>query len=225
MTLAVSLIIPVHNGARYIRETLESALNQSCLPAEILVVDDASTDDTVSIVKNVSKHIRIVAIAKSGADAARNEGVRCAEGDLIAFADADDCLAKDRIFLQSQSFKETADLDFVFTHLQEFLKTQPAHGGNPLLEPAKPGICAGTLMARKESFLRAGFFETRWILAGFMEWYFRVIDGGFHTAMLEEVLLYRRIHDDNLTLREKTGMAREYAEVISLRNKRRNKSD
>lgn len=221
MSGPVSLVIPVHNGGLYIREALESALHQTRPPEEIIVVDDASTDQTSEILKGFASSIRVLTLSKCGADAARNEGVRQARFDLVAFTDADDCLAADRVALQAECFRQDASVDFVFGHLREF------HGAMNLTAEAlkssarKPGLCVGTLMTRKESFLKAGFFQTRWVTAGFMDWYFRVLDGGFRCRMLEEVVLYRRIHDGNLTVRESALFSREYAQVISERMKRK----
>lgn len=221
MSGGISLVIPVFNGALYIREALESVLKQTLLPEEIIVVDDASTDETPGILKTFGSSIRVLTLSKSGADAARNEGVRSARFDLIAFTDADDCAVSERFALQAECFQRDDALDFVFGHLQEF------HGKPNLaaeafeLSTRKPGLCVGTLMARKASFLKAGYFETRWTTAGFMDWYFRVLDGGFRCKVLEEVVLLRRIHGGNLTVRESSLMSREYALVISERMKRR----
>lgn len=224
MSAGLSLVIPVHNGGLYIREALESALHQSCPPDEILVVDDASTDNTVEIVKNLGAGIQVLEIAKAGADAARNEGVRRSRFDLIAFMDADDYMTKERLFLQKRFLERESGLDLVFGHLEEFEGDRlPVQGVLDAERIRKPGVCAGTLTVRKSAFLKIGFFDTCWATAGFMDWYFRVLDGGYQNKMLEETVLYRRIHGGNLTLRESALMSREYAQVIAGRLRRKSR--
>lgn len=221
MSGGISLVIPVHNGALYIREALESVFQQTLRPEEIIVADDASTDETPGILKSFGPAIRVLTLPKCGADAARNEGVRSARFDLIAFTDADDRVVRERFALQAECFQRDDALDFVFGHLQEFRGKPDLAAKTSELSAPKPGLCVGTLMARKASFLKAGFFETRWTTAGFMDWHFRVLDGGFRFKVLEDVVLHRRIHDANLTVRESALMSREYALVISERMKRR----
>ncbi len=91
----VSIIIPAYNSARYIRETVESALNQTWQNREIIVVDDGSTDDTSSAVS--SYPVTLIRKANGGASSARNVGLSAAKGDFIQWLDSDDLLAHDKI--------------------------------------------------------------------------------------------------------------------------------
>jgi glycosyltransferase involved in cell wall biosynthesis len=86
----VSVVIPAHNAARFLRETLVSAAEQTLAPYEIIVVDDGSTDGTAAVVLDFGPPARLVRQAQRGVSAARNTGITAAEGDLIAFLDADD---------------------------------------------------------------------------------------------------------------------------------------
>lgn len=140
MSAGVSLVMPVHNGGPFIRQAIESVLQQALRPEEIIVADDASTDQTPEILKSFGSVIRVLTLPKCGADAARNEGVRRASFDLIAFTDADDCVVSERFALQAECFRRDDTLDFVFGHLQEF-----QDGGNAAeqaleLSAPKPGL-------------------------------------------------------------------------------------
>ncbi len=90
--IKVSVIVPTHNRAHTIRRCLDSALGQSISPYEVIVVDDASTDNTTSVVKAISdERLRLITMPScKGAQAARNVGIKNAKGDHIAFLDSDD---------------------------------------------------------------------------------------------------------------------------------------
>lgn len=88
----VSVIIPAFNAASFLERAIDSALGQAVdVPLEVIVVDDASTDGTSSVASGFDDRVRVVRLpGRSGAAAARNEGVRRARGRFVAFLDADD---------------------------------------------------------------------------------------------------------------------------------------
>ncbi|MCB0209229.1 MAG: glycosyltransferase [Anaerolineae bacterium] len=93
----VSIIIPVFNGETYIVETIESVFNQTYPSWELIVVDDGSTDDTPHILRAYNNRIRYIYQPNSGVSAARNHGLRLAQGDYIVFLDADDLLLPNKL--------------------------------------------------------------------------------------------------------------------------------
>jgi glycosyltransferase involved in cell wall biosynthesis len=90
--IKVSVVVPTYNRAHTIRRCLASILGQTVSPNEVIVVDDASTDDTTSVVKSISdERLRLITMpSHKGAQAARNVGIKNAQGDHIAFLDSDD---------------------------------------------------------------------------------------------------------------------------------------
>jgi glycosyltransferase involved in cell wall biosynthesis len=91
MTLPrVSVIIPTYNNAKLLPETLDGVLRQSVKDVELILIDDGSTDSTAQIVKDGYPQIRYLYQQNRGPAAARNEGVRLAQGEFIAFCDHDD---------------------------------------------------------------------------------------------------------------------------------------
>lgn len=91
--IKVSVIIPVHNGAAYIKDTMQCIVNQSFQELEIILVDDGSTDNTVDIIKEfqaTNPQIQYLYQEKANAGVARNRGMEKAVGDYLLFLDGDD---------------------------------------------------------------------------------------------------------------------------------------
>ncbi len=100
-TPLVSIIIPVYNSEPYLRETIQSALDQTWEPKEIIIVNDGSTDNSFEIAKSFeSKQVKVFTQENRGASAARNKGLREAKGDYIQFLDGDDLLMPNKVALQ-----------------------------------------------------------------------------------------------------------------------------
>lgn len=106
MDLEFSVIIPAYNVETYIGETIESVLLQTDVDFEILVVDDGSTDNTLDIVKSFGEKVRIISQINSGPSEARNNGVRVATGNAIAFIDSDDIWLPGKLFAQKTKLEE-----------------------------------------------------------------------------------------------------------------------
>ncbi|HET9148602.1 MAG TPA: glycosyltransferase [Acetobacteraceae bacterium] len=86
----ISVVIPSYNRADLLPETLNAVLGQTHQPAEIIVVDDGSTDDTPSVLAGFAPRVQHIRIPNSGELVTRNTGIRAATGDLVAFCDSDD---------------------------------------------------------------------------------------------------------------------------------------
>jgi glycosyltransferase involved in cell wall biosynthesis len=93
----VSVIIPAHNAARFVTETVESVLNQTHRNLEVIVVDDGSTDETAEVLRAFDDRIVLRSQPNGGVARARNEGARVATGEWLAFLDADDLWLPDKL--------------------------------------------------------------------------------------------------------------------------------
>lgn len=110
----VSVIIPCYNAGRWLREAIESALGQTYRPIEVIVVDDGSTDDSVSILRSYGDRIRFAQQPHVNGNRARNAGVSLARGRFLQFLDADDYLLPGKIAAQV-ALLEATDADAVYS--------------------------------------------------------------------------------------------------------------
>ena len=94
----ISVVIPTYNSGALLKQTLDSALNQTVAPGEIIVVDDGSTDSTPDWIKtHYGDRVRLIRQRNGGVAAARNAGWRAASGEWIAFLDHDDVWYADKL--------------------------------------------------------------------------------------------------------------------------------
>jgi glycosyltransferase involved in cell wall biosynthesis len=101
MALLFSVIIPAYNSEAYVGEAIESALMQKGVKFEVIVVNDGSTDMTSKVLNSFKQNITVLNQANLGVSEARNNGVRLAKGNMIAFLDADDIWLPEKLLAQS----------------------------------------------------------------------------------------------------------------------------
>jgi glycosyltransferase involved in cell wall biosynthesis len=119
----IAVVIPAFNGGKYVESAVRSVLSQSLMPAEVVVVDDGSTDDTAERVRclaAIQPTIKLVRRDNAGVSAARNLGVRNTSADLIAFLDCDDFWYPFKLAHQTQFLAMNPDCVVVGTHLDYF---------------------------------------------------------------------------------------------------------
>jgi glycosyltransferase involved in cell wall biosynthesis len=114
--LTVSVIIPTYNRARLIVEAIESALAQTRVPDEILVIDDGSTDNTQAVLERFGAPVHVLRQANRGRSAARNTGIREATSDAVLFLDSDDLLLPNAIEEFVTVLEERPDVDVVYAN-------------------------------------------------------------------------------------------------------------
>ena len=110
MPTLVSIITPTFNSEKYIVETIQSVLNQTHTNWELLIIDDASTDNTLEIIEELKAKENRIKVFKFqtnvGAGTTRNKGIEEAQGDYIAFLDADDLWEPNKLEKQLKFMKE-----------------------------------------------------------------------------------------------------------------------
>lgn len=118
-TPKVSVIIPVYNVEEYLRECLDSVVNQTLKEIEIICVDDGSTDNSLEILKEYTKkdnRITVISRENKGVGYSRNEGIENAAAEYIMFLDADDYIEDEYLFVAYEKIKETHSDIAIFNH-------------------------------------------------------------------------------------------------------------
>jgi glycosyltransferase involved in cell wall biosynthesis len=118
----ISVIIPTHNRAHYLGEALESVFAQTAPPAEIIVIDDGSTDDTKKTLSSLigQKKILYLFQEKAGVSAARNRGIGVAASPFLAFLDSDDLFLPTKLEKQMMVYEKFPNLGFVHCFYSKF---------------------------------------------------------------------------------------------------------
>ena len=220
----VSIIIAVYNGERYLAEAIESALAQTYRPTEVIVVDDGSTDQTANIARSY-KEVQYIYQPNQGVAVARNRGLEAAQGEFIAFLDADDIWVPDKLGMQVRYLIDHPHIGGTIGRCQNFL--DPGVTVSPQAESVlldREYMALMTLVARKTVFEQAGGFDSSYRVGSDFEWFVRAKDAGIPMASLPEILLHRRIHDSNLssdTPAVRSGFLRMFKSSIDRQGKQR----
>jgi glycosyltransferase involved in cell wall biosynthesis len=116
MTIPVSVVIPTYNQSKLLVETVDSILSQRYKPAEVVILDDGSTDDTRAVVAKMPAPVKYVYKTNGGICSARNAGVAAAQSDFIAFCDHDDLWREDKLEQQMELHQLMPTLNYSFTN-------------------------------------------------------------------------------------------------------------
>ena len=187
----VSIVIPTYNSQDWIVGLLESVVNQSYRNIEVILINDGSTDSSLDLVTQFAKsvtdvRVQVITQKNSGVSAARNEGVRYATGELLAFVDSDDIWFSRKIEYQVNKIVEEGisavacsygifrDID---SRVIEVVHPDWSYGGvrNWLLLRSYGGLLSSTLMVSRDVFYKAGPFRTDLSLSADIEFAWRLL--------------------------------------------------
>jgi glycosyltransferase involved in cell wall biosynthesis len=199
----VSCVVPVYNGERYLRETLDSILAQTYTRIDLLVVDDGSTDGTARVVREYSSRVRYIVQPNGGLGEARNRGIQEAAGELVAFLDADDLWLEEKLARQVARFEARPELDLCVTAFQNFWMADASADEARFREHAiaQPltGYVVPTLLSRRSAFDRFGLFDPALRYSPGAPWMVQAVARGAVLEALPEVLMRRRLHGANMS--------------------------
>lgn len=121
----ISVIMPVYNGEKYLKDSIESVIEQTYNEWELIIVDDGSTDSSYDICKNYAekdKRIKLIHQENKGVSSARETGIKTATGEYLSFIDCDDMYTKDRLEKVIKIFEEDEECELVYCGYNENLK-------------------------------------------------------------------------------------------------------
>lgn len=197
----VSVIIPVYNGEKYLAEAIESVLAQTQKPDEMIVVDSESQDNTEKIARSY-RQVYYIRDSGRGLANARNMGIDVCQGELIAFLDHDDRWTPNKLKVQIDHLINNPKIQYVNALVKLFLEPgcnlRPGYTRKSL-NRVMVGRTPGTLVARKSLFDRIGRFSTDFVIGCDVEWFTRAKDNNIPMAIIPDVLLYKRLHNTNLS--------------------------
>lgn len=197
----VSVIIPVYNGERYLAEAIESVLVQTQKPDEIIVVDGESQDNTEKVARSY-RQVYYICDSTRGLANARNRGIDVCQGEFIAFLDHDDRWTPNKLKVQVEHLINNPKIQYVNALVKLFLEPGCALRigyTEKSLNRAMVGRTPGTLVARKSVFDRIGRFSPDFVIGCDVEWFTRAKDNNIPMAIIPKVLLYKRLHNNNLS--------------------------
>ena len=193
----VSVIITSYNYGRYVERALRSCLNQSMDKnrMEIIVVNDASTDNTKAILDNYVNDARIFNLEENkGLAGSRNEGVRKAKGQYVVFLDADDYLHSDTLKVQSLFLDENHTLDAVAI---DYYTVDEKENHNEWINVDDKPIACG-IMFRKDLLIEIGLYDETFRAREEEDLRIRFLEK-FKIHRIPLPLYRYRRHDSNLT--------------------------
>ncbi|MEJ3719490.1 glycosyltransferase [Paenibacillus polymyxa] len=218
MRPSVTIVIPFYN-CRYVDQALQSALEQTYGPLEIIVVDDGSTTHT-EMLHPYRKYIYYLGKLNGGTASALNHGIRHANGEYIAWLSSDDTFHKDKINNQvSFMLDQGAHISHTnFNLINEYSQITRYQAG-PVLPSIQEfyrfflkgnPVNGCTVMFKKELFTEIGLFNELLTYTHDLDMWYRVILAGYEFPFLNEVLVNYRWHDEMGTNKHRHVIEQEY---------------
>ena len=194
--------MPVRNGARFIEEAVDSALRQLAPEDEIVIVDDASTDATRSLITRMrDRRIRLLDGLGRGPSSARNIGLDAAAGEYIAFLDHDDLWPAGRHAVLLQALLADVDVDCAIGRLR--LRMERDAIALPQLPDLEgrlaPSLSLCTALFRRRILDEVGGFDEDMRFYEDTDYFLRLVECNYRVVLCDvDALIYRR-HGNNAT--------------------------
>jgi glycosyltransferase involved in cell wall biosynthesis len=202
----VSIVIPCYNQAQYVKETVESVLDQTYPNIEISIVNDGSTDESEKIVKEIihqypDKNIRLINQSNKGLSEARNSGIRASSGDYLFLLDSDDKLHNTMVSKCMDALM-VQDVDITYADYQRFgeeTSVQKTGDKIELYSLLHANVTGATALYRKSVWEKTGGYKQN-MSGGYEDWEFWInaTKNGFKFYHVPEVLFYYRVKKESM---------------------------
>jgi glycosyltransferase involved in cell wall biosynthesis len=193
----VSVVIPVFNAEPFQREALDSVLAQDYEPFEVIVVDDGSTDGSGTIARSYPE-VRYLRQENQGPAVARNAGIAAAQGEFLAFFDADDVMLPNKLSVQVGYLLEHPEATVTLAKQGSIgappeMTRETAWGDLPDVQPT-------SVVLRRSTILEIGGFDPAVTPTDDLDLLIRLRERGHEIEVLPEIVMHRRYHGGNLVL-------------------------
>jgi glycosyltransferase involved in cell wall biosynthesis len=206
----VSIITAAYNHVQFIRQSVESVLNQTYKDFEHIVVDDGSTDGTAEILKTFGNRIKYIRQENRGTHAALNTGIREASGQYIAILDSDDAWLPHKLERQVSAFEQFPETGLVYSQAY-IIDSEGKKEERVLGEPLDPECAFETLLRynpipaltaviKRDCINKLGGFSETFTALSDWELWIR-ISTGWPIVFIPEPLAFYRDHGRNTTYR------------------------
>ncbi|MCF8506956.1 MAG: glycosyltransferase [Caulobacter sp.] len=218
-TPLVSIVMPTRNHGRWIRRAIDSVLSQSWPDVELIVMDGASTDDTVDILKSYGERITWVSEPDNGQTDAINKGMARARGEVLAYLNSDDVLLPGALETVVRFFDANPECDMVYGNA-DYIDEDDAVTGPYATAPYSFArlmedccVCQPAAFWTRRIAERVGPFNAELQTAMDYEYWLRIANAGGIVRFVEDRLAQSRLHGETktLTMREKI-----FAEVFDI---------
>ena len=207
----VSVVMPVYNGEKYIRQSIDSILHQTFKDFELLIINDGSIDNTRIIIDSyavVDPRVKVFHRKHEGVSAASNFGLETAIGEYIARLDSDDIATPERLEVQVKYLDEHPDIDLVGSYFRAFYEDgreidvviSTSNEELQKILPQMNQLGHSTIIMRRCIIEKVGMYDTSFALAEDYEYYLRIIEK-CKVANIPQFLMRYRIHSGQSTSR------------------------
>lgn len=211
----ISIIMPVKNGHKYIKEAIESVLSQK-MNTEIIVVDDGSSDNTAEIAQNMGCQV-IRHETSKGAVAAKNSGLKQAKGEYILFLDHDDMMTSKTLKKLYEEIVADDKLYMVMAKVKDFLSPDITDKNVSYKEEPYFGLFTGAVLMKKALFDEIGLFDENIQAGEIIDFQGKVAQKGLAVKKVDFTATMRRIHDTNFG---RTASKQEFQNYAAILRKR-----
>ena len=209
----ISVLTTLYNHEAYIKETLESAISQSLMPDEIIVIDDASSDSSLNIVASITHPaLHVICEPYNLGGATTMKGLEACTGDYVAILNSDDSWEKDKLNKQMLYMEQNPGCGIVFTRVKILdSESRPIPKGSHQLTSVfslenrdcpswlrhffyhGKAFCVSSALIRRECLDRIGPLNGKFIQLQDFDFWFRAAMAGFELHVIEDVLTNYRI--------------------------------
>lgn len=219
--LEYGVVLPAYNAAETIEEALSSVFEQRLPPAQVIVVDDGSTDNTVAVAARVSERVEIISQSNHGCGRASSVGAGKITAPVLAFLDADDIWLPGKMACQVALLEAAPEISLCYGAMRQFRHSSDDRVSGEV----RPGPTRTTMTLRTEVFREVGdIIDPPGNRGDLVDWLARFREAGFQERRLEEVLALRRIIAGSLSFGRDQGKDLGYLKVAHLAMLRRRKA-